>query len=210
MKVVFLALAMVISFVRVSGAEMCSPIECAYTVEYTEPTTNTDGSPLTNLTETRLYWKLGSGGTEMMVTTLASTPQGGGVIRRVVMVPIPLGTNVNIYISATAVSPGGESIRTSIIEPKLRVGEVKPSVPTEISITTDGETAKISWIPVEGTHVHRVYILTGIHWIKIAEGSNSRFLLTLPQGNVVRWMVVDVRADGTEIRQEHVGIWTTK
>jgi hypothetical protein len=74
-------------------------------VEYTEPTTNKNDSPLTDLAKTTIYYDIGAGLVKAMDVP-ATSPSGGGAISQVITVPIlpESETDVKVCISATDLS----------------------------------------------------------------------------------------------------------
>src|SRR5437016_14387713 len=65
-----------------------SPTGATPTILYTEPTTYTTGAPITDLSKTTIYWKIGSGA-ETAVTMPATKASGGGsVTNSSILVPI--------------------------------------------------------------------------------------------------------------------------
>lgn len=84
------------------------------TVTYTEPTVTVSGTPLTNLTETHIYWKQDAGA-EAKVVVPASKPQGGGAITQTAtyVSPGPCASTI-VSVQATAFNTI-ESVRTPIM-----------------------------------------------------------------------------------------------
>src|SRR3990170_330159 len=81
------------------------------TVTYTEPTTNTDGSPLTDLARTNVYTEILLPGQAPVKgpNVAATTPTGGGAISTTTTVPIgatlPIKeANVKVWATATDAS----------------------------------------------------------------------------------------------------------
>ncbi len=84
------------------------------TVTYTEPTTNSDKTPLTDLAKTTIYYSL-NGGTDVKVTPdiAAITPTGGGSVSTQITVPIAANQSASVTIRATATDvSGNESIKS--------------------------------------------------------------------------------------------------
>jgi hypothetical protein len=81
-----------------------------HTIDYQEPTTKADGTPLQGLAAMRLYWRVDDG-PETVVTLPASSPAGGLGRRFVLTVPATSGT-LSIALTAVDVS-GNESARTA-------------------------------------------------------------------------------------------------
>jgi hypothetical protein len=83
------------------------------TINYVEPTAYTSGLPITDLTGTRIYWRIGTG-PETMVPVLPSKATGGGVItfNSILMPILPCTTGtINVAITATVASSPTESAR---------------------------------------------------------------------------------------------------
>lgn len=108
------------STVRVDGA-------------YTEPKTETDGSQLTDLAYTNVYYKIGSNPAVRGPQVPASNTNGGGVINTSLLVPIATGMKVNVgfWVTATDIS-GLEGPPTATIT--LLADRVAPSAPTGFTI----------------------------------------------------------------------------
>lgn len=86
-----------------------APATTTHTLDYREPTTKADGSPLQGLASIRLYWRVNDG-PETMVTLPASSPKGGLDRRFHLTVPATSGT---LSVTVTAVDVAGrESART--------------------------------------------------------------------------------------------------
>jgi len=81
-----------------------------HTIDYREPTTKADGTPLQGLASLRLYWRVDDG-PETVVTLPASSPTGGLVRSFVLTVPATSGT-LSVTLTAVDVS-GNESARTA-------------------------------------------------------------------------------------------------
>ena len=103
------------------------------TVTYTEPATNTDGSPLTDLARTNVY-------TEMLLpgqapvkgpNVAASASTGGGAISTTITVPIGAALPIkeaNVKVWATATDTSGNEGPPSNVVTK-RVDQLAPSAP---------------------------------------------------------------------------------
>jgi len=90
-----------------------SPTGVTFEVSYKEPTTNTAGGPPL-LTQTTIYYKLGTGAEATLIVP-ASSPAGGAVITKPVTVPIVPGQVGTINVQVTASNPAGESVRTPVV-----------------------------------------------------------------------------------------------
>jgi hypothetical protein len=74
-----------------------------HTIDYQEPTTKADGTPLQGLASIRLYWRVDDG-PETVVTLPASSIKGGLMRRFRLTVPATSGT---LYVTLTAVDRSG-------------------------------------------------------------------------------------------------------
>lgn len=87
-----------------------APRTTTHTVDYQEPTTKADGTPLQGLKSIRLYWRIDDG-PETAVTLPASSIKGGLQRRFLLTVPAESGT---LSVSVTAVdASGNESARSA-------------------------------------------------------------------------------------------------
>ncbi len=71
-----------------------------------EPMTRVDGSPLTNLAKTTIYYDLGQGTVKAM-DVRATAPTGGGHITERISIPIEEGREVFVPICVTATDTNG-------------------------------------------------------------------------------------------------------
>ncbi len=78
------------------------PPQSTVTVSYTEPTTGTDGKPLTNLAHTTIYYNTGDGPVIAKVVP-ASQKTGGGSVTQSVTIPLQNQSEqeVTVCVSAT-------------------------------------------------------------------------------------------------------------
>jgi hypothetical protein len=110
-----------------------SPTGVTFTVSYTEPTTNTAGGP-PNLSNTTIYYKLGTG-TESSLVVPATSTAGGGVITKPVTVPILPGQVGTINVQVTASNSAGESVRTGVVsKTDDRSGQVVDTPPSNLTV----------------------------------------------------------------------------
>jgi hypothetical protein len=87
-----------------------APKTTTHTIDYQEPTTKADGTPLQGLRSIRLYWRVDDG-PETVVTLPASSIKGGLPRRFRLTVPATSGT---LSVSVTAVDiAGNESARSA-------------------------------------------------------------------------------------------------
>jgi len=80
------------------------PPQSTVTVAYTEPTTGTDGKPLTNLAHTTIYYNAGDGPVIAKVVP-ASQKTGGGAVSQVLTIPLrdQSEQEITVCVSATDV-----------------------------------------------------------------------------------------------------------
>ncbi len=78
------------------------PPQSTVTVAYTEPTTGTDGKPLTNLSHTTIYYNAGDGPVIAKVVP-ASQKTGGGAVSQVLTIPLrdQSEQEITVCVSAT-------------------------------------------------------------------------------------------------------------
>lgn len=87
-----------------------APPTTTHTIEYQEPTTKADGTPLQSLASIRLHWRV-DGGPESVVTLPVSSTRGGLVRQWRLTVPATSGT---LSVTFTAVDASGkESARSA-------------------------------------------------------------------------------------------------
>lgn len=86
------------------------------TVTYKEPTTNVDGSPLTDLNQTNVYYSI-NGGAEVKSGNIPPTSvNGGGNVTTTVTVPIAQNQSASVTIRATATDiSGNESAKSAAV-----------------------------------------------------------------------------------------------
>ena len=77
------------------------PPKSTITVAYTEPTTGTDGKPLTNLASTTIYYNAGDGPVIAKVVP-ASQKTGGAAVSQVIMIPLPSQAEQEVTVCVTA------------------------------------------------------------------------------------------------------------
>jgi hypothetical protein len=119
--VLFVAVPALALDATVSGTEL--------TVTYTEPTTNADGSPLTDLARTNVIWKFLPAGTDTKEANVAATKlTGGGAITTKLIVPVEAGQERTVEITATATdTSGNESVRATAVQ--KRIDRLAPGAP---------------------------------------------------------------------------------
>ena len=81
-------------------------------VSYTEPSTTVEGTPLTDLSKTSIYYDLGEG--RILAKDIpASTPSGGSTISETILIPIHKKEEHSVKICVTATDQlGNESLMT--------------------------------------------------------------------------------------------------
>jgi len=77
------------------------PPHSTVTVAYTEPTTGTDGKPLTNLAYTTIYYNAGDGPVIGKVVP-ASGKTGGAAVSQVVTIPLRDQSEQEVTVCVTA------------------------------------------------------------------------------------------------------------
>lgn len=77
------------------------PPQSTITVAYTEPTTGTDGKPLTNLAHTTIYYNAGDGPVIAKVVP-ASQKTGGGAVSQSITIPMANKTEQDVSVCVTA------------------------------------------------------------------------------------------------------------
>ncbi len=77
------------------------PPKSTITVAYTEPTTGTDGKPLTNLAYTTIYYNAGDGPVIAKVVP-AAQKTGGAPVSQVITIPMPNQTEQEVTVCVTA------------------------------------------------------------------------------------------------------------
>jgi hypothetical protein len=108
MATVLTALALLL--MAAPAAAQGAPASTTHTLDYREPTTKADGTPLQGLRSIRLYWRV-DGGPETVVTLPASSIKGGLDRRLNLTVPATKGV-LSVTLTAVDVA-GNESGRTA-------------------------------------------------------------------------------------------------
>jgi hypothetical protein len=111
MRVIVTGLALLLMTAPAAAqSESSSPPTTTITIDYREPTTKSDGTPLQALKSIRLYWQV-DGGSETVVTLPASSSKGGLDRRLTFKVPATSGV---LSVTLTAIDIlGNESARTA-------------------------------------------------------------------------------------------------
>ena len=100
---------------------------------YNEPSTQADGSPLTDLAFTSVFYQIDTAPSVKVADVPASSPSGGRAQTVVMRVPIPVGNSVvvSFHVTATDIS-GLESLSSPVLT--LHVDRLAPSAPTNFTI----------------------------------------------------------------------------
>jgi len=111
MRAVLLGLALLLMAAPAAAQrDPTTPPTTTHTVDYQEPTTKADGTPLQGLKSIRLYWRVDAG-PETVVTLPASSIKGGLGRRLRLTVPATSGV-LSVTLTAVDMS-GNESARTA-------------------------------------------------------------------------------------------------
>jgi hypothetical protein len=96
--------------------------------QYTEPTTNADGSPLTDLNHTSIFYDVGDGVPVNVVDLPSSLNTGGQQVSYSFMVPIVEGQEADVSFWATATDTSGNESAPSPVVIR-RIDRLAPSFP---------------------------------------------------------------------------------
>jgi hypothetical protein len=110
MRAALISLTLLLMAAPAAAQRSSPPSTTTHTVDYQEPTTKADGTPLQGLKSIRLYWRVDDG-PETLVTLPASSIKGGLVRRLVLTVPATSGI-LSVTLTAIDVA-GNESARTA-------------------------------------------------------------------------------------------------
>lgn len=106
--------------------------------QYTEPTTQTDGSPLTDLHHTNVYHQVVGSPFIKSVDIPATSPNGGGVINSLILANVALGQKINVVAWITATDTVGVESPVSLVLneviDRLVVTHFGPSAPTNFTL----------------------------------------------------------------------------
>ncbi len=171
-------------------------------VALTAPTTNVDGTPLTDLASYRIYYATTStpcpGSTYQTVTSPNSSPAQGDVMRSTIT---GLTTNSTYYVQATAVdSSGSESACSNQANGVAKADTAETTPPTgSLSINSGATTAlwltvTLSLTATDNVGVTGYYIsnsttvpaATASGWVAVSSTtsySNTGVAYTLPRGD---------------------------
>lgn len=129
MKILLIILSLI--FINVTTVFAAASLDSGnFTVAYQEPIDNVDGTVLTDLAYTTIYYSLdGNKKIEAMEENIpASSVFGGGNIQQTFVID-NLGTQVNVLISYTATDQSGNE-SDEFVESIIRIDQVAPSAPT--------------------------------------------------------------------------------
>lgn len=104
-------------------------------ITWINPTTNTDGSPLTDLARIEIYWRLGVTGVETTVNH-ATTSQGATLNRSDILIPILPCTSQTVTVTLAAVDTSeNKSTRTMPAHLLVnRLNECVPDAPSGLTV----------------------------------------------------------------------------
>lgn len=132
MKVYLRYLIIVLLMLTWEGISKANPISLEATgaelkVSYEEPSTNIDGSALTDLAKTTIYYDKGAGAVKA-IDIAATKETGGGSIVTTFTIPMKENEEADIAVWATAIDKSGnESDKSNIVE--IRLDFLKPAPP---------------------------------------------------------------------------------
>ena len=115
-------------FVRLARAFDLELTGSEITVTYTEPRLSSNGQPLQDLKETRIYISKGDGGPVQENTVPATNQAGGGTITSVLIVPVGPNQEADLTVYATAADRVGNESGPSNTK-SVRVDRVPPAPP---------------------------------------------------------------------------------
>lgn len=95
--------------------------------EYQEPTTNEDGSPLSDLAYTSIFYDMGAGPVNV-VDLPASLNTGGGIKNYTFNVPVLAKMESNVLVWATATDTSGNTSDPSV-PVDVRIDRLAPAPP---------------------------------------------------------------------------------
>lgn len=126
--IVAIVLATFLVFAPVSHAVdvVITGTEVAYT--YTEPTTNSDGSPLNDLQRICVYYDLNGGTSVKVLDEPATSKNGGGTKTVKFMVPITESMETVLHFWSTAIDESGNTSANSVVLVK-RIDKLAPAAP---------------------------------------------------------------------------------
>lgn len=106
-------------------------------ITYTEPTTYTTGAPITDLKETHIKWRIGTGAITIVVVPATKLTGGGAITNNNILTPIlPCQSNtINVSVSAVTVAlvESADAVATTLLVDRTKEAVcVTPSAPTNV------------------------------------------------------------------------------
>lgn len=99
-----------------------------FTVTATEPTVNEDGTPLTDLDHTTLYYQIDDGEWVFITDIPASSPNGGGNISHTLTIDVPVGSEVSVRAVGTSSDQVGNTSEAAYSD-TIRIDKLSPGSP---------------------------------------------------------------------------------
>ena len=100
-KVIVLVLMIFVLFIWSASADLKFETG-TFTITGIETTTNEDGSPVTDLNYTTLYYQIDDGELVFVVDIPASSPSGGEAFSHTLTIDVPIGSEVSIRAGGTS------------------------------------------------------------------------------------------------------------
>lgn len=126
MKILLIILSLI--FINVTTVFAAASLDSGnFTVNYQEPVSNADGTVLTDLAYTTIYYNLDGNTKEKVMDIPASSVFGGGNIQQIFVID-NLSRQVNVLISYTATDQSGNE-SSEFAESIIRIDQVAPDVP---------------------------------------------------------------------------------
>lgn len=126
-KKILLCLIAILTFATAASAFTVTPTGAVVTVNYIEPTDNTDGSVLSDLSHCTLYYDTGQGPVKAKDFP-ASSPSGGGDITVSYEVPLNGSQEFDVRFWLTASDLSGNESGMSV-ERVIRIDKLAPNAP---------------------------------------------------------------------------------
>ncbi len=102
---------------------------------YTEPTTSADGSPITDLASTRVYYRVDGGGWILGASVAATNSEGGGAVNTSVDVSLPDSNTHPVDFVVRAVDLAGqEGADSGMVTEQLQAGEALTRPKTRVEV----------------------------------------------------------------------------
>ena len=123
-----LLLAALLLLPAAAEAITITPTGATVDVQYTEPVTNADGTPLGDLDHCNVYLTAGPAPEVKQPNVAATRPQGGGTVTTNVAVTVPVGAVIDAVFAATCTdTSGNESARSPAVTQRL--DKLPPAAP---------------------------------------------------------------------------------